>query len=124
MGRMIALQGIKRFVATLVLGSVAAWLVVLIASVALLVGTDRDFERAFIAACTTGVVALLVATIFSEAGALRIGPTRNAILAGDAIGDKDPESVDPRKPWGGPALFWTFLLVSAQLAAVVFFLSA
>jgi len=97
---------------------------VLIASVALRLGTDRDFERSFIAASTAGVIALLVAVIFSGAGALRIAPTRDAILSGNGGRDKGPESVDPRSPWGGPALFWALLLITAQLATAVFLISA
>ena len=94
----------------------------LIATVALRLGTDRDFERSFIAASTAGVIALLVAVIFSGAGALRIAPTRDVILSGN--GDRDKESVDPRSPWGGPALFWALLLITAQLATAVFLVSA
>lgn len=121
---MIAVQPIKQFVSTLVLGSVVAWLVVLVVTVILLVVSDRDFERAFIAACTAGVIAVLVAIIFSGAGALRIAPTRRAILSGTAGRDEDPASVDTRRPWGGAALFWTLLLVAAQLAAAIFLVSA
>ncbi|MGH2748960.1 MAG: hypothetical protein ACRDKB_13720 [Actinomycetota bacterium] len=67
---------------------------------------------------------LLVAVIFSGAGALRIAPTPKAILTGSGDPNNDPASVDPRHPWGGAALFWALLFVTAQLATAVFLVSA